>query len=548
MRKVFILMMPLFCFLFLMAGCSIMNPQNEMNALLFDCETELFSLRLGTAEEAREIAFAPLLTSGKIEDCTIEYDENVIDYDPVTGKMIAQGVGKTKIKATSGSKTVSVEVVVDSAIYCSSLTSQTLYIELGSMANLDVSKFVNAGYNMGFNYYNLSPDILSINEVGIIEPKVAGEAQIKVEAKGAVNQESASGYDPMFAIMTIVVIEPRTSLNLSILDSNMQELEYYVDDYGMKTYYVYSRRGERVYYTMKLSSDQSLVNCYFAEKSNIVDCLNLETTSLNTRLFAIASAYKFLSDGAVYQSFYVQDYGTDYMVQEVVERGLNFYYQRQSERICLKVYYESEYIDLNCGVFLDKNYTEYSNTNNALQYLLFSESEVFVQVKISSYCDQRFEIKQENLVAVLEDDGWIRVTAGDMAGLGKLEIISKDSAKTKVIYEFYTNLEADTIVTSLVNGGVVCCEPLENLLVKFNYAVYDKSGTLQQNQGLKIVFFDELGEVIDLGEKFNRLYVVAGNPSSCILEFNAEGVYNLRLMSSDENFLSEKITITILRK
>ena len=545
MRKIFMLVMPLFVLVFFACGCTTANSFDAPKSLLFDCDTELFNLRIGTAEEENEIAFAPLLTSGTLEDCLIEYDKNIIDYNPVTGKMVALNTGTTKIRATAGDKTVSVEVVVDKAVYCSSLETETVFVELGKPATLTPK--TNSGYNMGFEFYNLSPGIISIDEKGVIEPICTGIAQVKVVAKGALNKQNASGYEAVYCIIDIQVIEPRTTLELAILDENMQELEYTRDDYGMKNYTLFSSDDNKPLYFLKIYSDKSLVNCYFSDITTSAECTNLVEGSQNTRLYKDSQDYRYFQDGAIYLSFYALDCGRDYMAQEIVEQGLNFYYQRVTERICINVFRLNTENNFGVRLYEDEEMTtQYTSLNSDGLYYLYDDTEVFAKVIFDKYALNKYSYEAQNLNVTTTNDGTLKITRGDVAGVGYLTIKSADASEVEIVLGFCNMSNETTISTDSTPVVVLYTNGDEPATFETGYTVYSELGELVYSQNCEIVFLDDEGAEINLADGVLG-YTDVTYPS-LVIEFNEVGKYKFRLRSTTYGYLSSVITVYVFNE
>lgn len=545
MRKFYMLALPLFMLLFFTCGCNAVNPNDEVRVVAFNCDTELFTLKLGTAEETNEIALAPLLTNTTLEDCIIEYDSSIIEYNPATGVLKALNAGTTKIKATSGQKTASVEVVVDRAVYCTSIKSETCYVELGSTAKLTPK--VNASYNMGFTYDIISgEDILSIDADGTITPLAAGMAQIKVVAKTAVNRTLDGGYDSVWAVMTVHVVEPRTTLNLEILDENMHALPYTLDNYGIKNYTLYSTADNSIMYIMKLSSDQNLSNCFFSENTTANDCQNLIEGSKNTRLFSQLFNYSYFRDGYICQSFYALDCGKDYMQQSVIENGLNFYHQCLSQRICLNVYKETTPRDIAITLSTRDDFsTEYELKNSAGQYYLYEDADpVYVSVDINKYCLGGYTYTADNIEVTEIADGVLGITSGADFGAGSLTIMATDGSGVEIVIPFYNEREMLTIVTDADNVNLLYMERGSAVPFVANYTVYDGTGERLHTQMVELVFVDEDDNEIIVGD--DKISYCDFVYPSFVIEFCKEGKYNFRLRSVDYGYLSPLITVYVL--
>lgn len=545
MRKVYMLVLPLFIFMFFTCGCSVLNQSDDVpRTIIFDCTEELFNLRVGTADESNEIAFAPLLTNGTLEECKIEYNESIIDYNPVTGKMVALSEGKTKIRATSGEKTVSVEVVVDRAKYCTYLVDEVCYVELGKPAKFTPN--VNQHYNMGFQFDNFNPEILDIDNSGNITPKSTGTAKVKVVAKGSLNKNDITGYDSVYAVVTIHVVEPRTTLELAILDQDMQELDYYIDDYGIKNYTIYSTLDKSLRYTLRLSSDQSLANCYFSDKIMQGDCTNVVTGSNSPRLFETLKNYTTFSNGMIYQSFYAQDAGRDYIEQVILERGLNYFYETGSERICINVYQLATPHSVSAKLYSDADLTKYyslKNENN--EYYLFENesSLIYVDLLINRFCNIAYEYEAKNITVNLNDGGVLEVTNGAEVGSGSLTISMLDGSGVTLIILFYNEVETVTIRTDVDSVNLFYISAGETKTLSGEYLVCNSAGLSVYWQECEFVFLDECDEEITYSN--GEIGYRDSSATTFVIEFNKVGKYRFRLRSTQYGYLSQIITVYI---
>lgn len=122
MRKTFLFALPVLFVIALFCGCTYNLDDDSQNSFVFkfSCPKEI-TMKLGTIDQSNETASAPLYANFDLDECTLEYDKEIITYDINTGTITALKSGETKIKATAGQKTVSVNVVVQKAVYCSYL-------------------------------------------------------------------------------------------------------------------------------------------------------------------------------------------------------------------------------------------------------------------------------------------------------------------------------------------------------------------------------------------------------------------------------------------
>ena len=535
----FVFALPLLLIAFLFCGCGQDNTlQSSDYVVEFECP-EIINMRMGTTDTNNEVALAPLYSNVDLSNCIIEYDDSIISYDANTGIIRALKSGSTQIKVTAGDKVDIIDVVVDQAIYCTSLTfNATDKILLGKTAELKVN--TNAGYNMGLEYVSLDPDVLTIDENGIITPVSLGYATIKVIAKSAVDDYVDLGYRTIWATKTVQVVEERQQLNIEILDSNLEPLEYELDEYGIINYNLFSTPNQDLVYVIKLSSDKVFdSSCYVTESTTANDCTNTSGTA--KRLWSWTNNFENIvvdSNYTLYRPFYAVDSGVDYFQESVLEVGMNFNSTVKSQPIKINVYKQTQ--DLNYTVYQDETCdTEYNLMNTKNEYILDKSSKLFVKVNLDEFAIQNIDYDFNNINCEATKDGFL-ISSSGVVGSGYLVLQSVDGSNITKVIKFYNDVEnitiqvEDTSANLALNNGVAG--------FKTNYAVFDVDGNLLENQRCSIEFLDASGNEVTLSE--DTVIYEDVTYKSFTINFYKSGTYYFRLVS-ENGYLSQIITVSI---
>lgn len=535
----FVFALPLLLIAFLFCGCGQDNTlQTSDYVVEFECP-EIINMRMGTTDTNNEVALAPLYSNVDLSNCIIEYDDSIISYDANTGIIRALKSGSTQIKVTAGDKVDIIDVVVDQAIYCTSLTfNATDKILLGKTAELKVN--TNAGYNMGLEYVSLDPDVLTIDENGIITPVSLGYATIKVIAKSAVDDYVDLGYRTIWATKTVQVVEERQQLNIEILDSNLEPLEYELDEYGIINYNLFSTPNQDLVYVIKLSSDKVFdSSCYVTESTTANDCTNTSGTA--KRLWSWTNNFENIvvdSNYTLYRPFYAVDSGVDYFQESVLEVGMNFNSTVKSQPIKINVYKQTQ--DVNYTVYQDETCdTEYNLMNTENEYILDKTSKLFVKVNLDEFAIQNINYDFNNINCEATKDGFL-ISSSGVVGSGYLVLQSVDGSNITKVIKFYNDVEnitiqvEDTSANLTLNNGVAG--------FKTNYTVFDVNGNLLENQRCFIEFLDASGNEITLSE--DTVIYEDVTYKSFTINFYKSGTYYFRLVS-ENGYLSQIITVSI---
>ena len=550
MRKFYMMVFPLFLVVFLACGCATNRDADAMCE--FGCES-LITLKIGTAKASDSVAYAPLLTNTMIQYINIEYDKSIINYEPATGRIEALRAGSTMIKSTVNSKTKSIQVKVEQAIYCTYLQCADFAMEYGKTADMLSSNRnylkINKGYNMGYTFESLTPQILRIDPSGVITANSVGDGAIKIVAKTGVNPNTDTGYEILPKTIRVTVMERREDLSLTILNSNMDEVDYTLDEYGIKNYKLYSTSDNSIGYVLKITSDQSLDNCMFTEKSTFLDCDNLVANSTNKRLFVQNDGYTLATNQkAVFQGFYVVDCGTDVIQKGILDSGYNFYYDSLSERIKIQVFKLATDSDISAKVYNWECTDEYNLLNQDKQYCLYfsnddsKNSVVYVDPKISEFCNPRLTFESQNITVTQMDNGMLKVSYGQTVGVGKLIIKAMDGSGASKTVEFYNYKKAITITTTATQQSIIY---MHNGLATFSadYAVHDEAGKLIENQLIEFLFYDTNGDQVILGE--NKVASKDAMYPNFIIEFVKEGKYTVVLKAQGMEYYSELLYVYV---
>ncbi len=314
--KVSLLFLAPFILLFavLFVGC---GEERDPVSISFDCNSQI-NLKMGTLENA--LGNAPLITNYP-EGVEIRYDESVIDYDVITGVITPLGAGDTILAAQVEDQIATVRVVVEEAIYCTTLElSDTYRVKLNSSNSAAaIQPVLNTGYNMGLEFVSQTPSIFEVDENGVITPKATGTGTLKVIAKTGC---SGNTYGDIWETATIIVEDIATDYSVRILNSEYEPLDLVESADGYDYYELLTgEENARPQYIMEITSNISLKDTF----SNLVGVNDGDTAS--ARLFEFATdAYSVISqDGkTLYRPFYATTCGTDYFRFNLIDAALNY--------------------------------------------------------------------------------------------------------------------------------------------------------------------------------------------------------------------------------
>lgn len=550
MRKFCLMAFPLLLVVFLACGCSANRDADAMCE--FDCDS-VINLKLGTANTSDAVAYAPLSTNTMLHYINIDYDNTIINYEPVTGRVEALAAGSTRIKGTINGKTKSVQINVTQAIYCTSIKCTDFVMEYSKTADLFATDrnavVINDGYNMGFTFESLTPEILSVDGAGIVTAKAIGQGQINIYAKSGVSTNPNQLYDEIYQTINITVMNQRENLSLSILDSNLNELSYTMEN-DVKTYELYSTFAGNLKYILKISSDQSLKNCWFVESSTSADCINYVANSKNSRLVTQNQNYIRTDDPkVVYQIFSLVDCGVDSIRKNILDFGQNFYYESVSEQIKLRVYQQTLDSDILVNVYNADSTSESNIIDTEGRYCLYEEDTgslgALVKAKINNeLCDSTYTVSCDNVTVTALGDNKYLVTCGKSYGEGSLTIKANDGGGVKVI-KFYNYKVLTTIVVKSQPEVVLYAK--DNYYLSANYEVYDVAGNVVEGCKVEVIIYDsDKNLVSSQSDKVKSISVLYPN---FIVQFagveNDSVQYSVVLHAIDTGYYSDVINVLI---
>ncbi len=560
MRKIYLMMFPLFLVVFLTCGCAGNKDANAMCE--FDCDS-VITLKIGTANSSDAVAYAPLVTNTLVENLNISYDSSIIDYNIATGRIEALRSGTTRIKSTINDKTKSVQVNVEQAVYCTSLKCNDFVMEYGKTAELISGSrkafVVNSGYNMGYTFGSLTPQILSVDSDGVVTANAVGNGQIYVATCSGVNPLSPTKYDTAWATINVTVMERRADLSLEIYNSDMtQQITSEEDEDGNEFYTLYSSKDGSVSYNLKISSDQSLKDCLFTEKTTVADCINEISCSSNNRL-VVQGVYLLSQDQrTVYQSFKVVDCGTDAIQKGILESGQNFYYSSLSKRLNIRVYRQAIDSDISAKVYYSDCEKEYDLIDKIGQYCLYrgddsgkTDSVVYVVPKISKYCNPKCNIVYENLTVQQVENGMLKVSCGENSGVGTLTIISKDGggAKLKLTFCDYSIMQTTllTITTDAKQTTTLYFDKDGNATFGAKFEIHDEAGNIVTNRKVVLLLFDFDNKEVELSLPQVDYYDIVDKTFSIVFRDVGSNVlcYKVMLRTEDLSYCSDVMLVYI---
>ncbi len=504
MKKSWFIMAPfVLVFAFLFVGCAD-DSKSEMDAKLsFNCASEIV-MKYGTYLD--EPAYAPLITNIDINDLSVDYNKNIINYDIETGMITANSSGETTLIVKSGLRVATVNVNVVTANYCTNLTLSKKYVvKLNQGACEKITPEVNQNYNMGFEFKSYDPTVATIDENGVITPLQKGTAIIEVVAKNGINE---LGYTYIYKTATVVVEDVATEFNIEILDKDLNPLELIKAEQGFDYYELYSGDNAPLY-VLKYSSDISLKDKYLKIFNNN---LTQNNSGENSRLFTYdvgEAGYQIQSsneDGTVwYKPFYAVDSGIDFLQEILVDVALNYDNSIRSNLIKIKVYKSTT--TFNVTPYYDEKLTEpINNTPNENIELVFTNNQalVYFDIKVNEYANTDFYFSDlENVEITRNTDNLVTVkflNTGNYA----IVFVPKDNLDLIKIFNFavfekeYCN-EIVVAQTKLVLS--------KNEYQCVDFSVYNSAGEIEQeNGGVIAVAYDINGQLVTDTFEFKLIF------------------------------------------
>ncbi len=545
MRKTFLFALPVLFVIALFCGCTYNLDDDSQNSFVFkfSCPKEI-TMKLGTIDQSNETASAPLYANFDLDECTLEYDKEIINYDINTGTITALKSGETKIKATAGQKTVSVNVVVQKAVYCSYLfCSASEKISLEDTAQLNVK--TNQSYNMGIDYQSMDTSILTVDANGVITPLKSGTTSIKISAKTSINPSNSNGYSMTYTTTAVTVVEPRKELKIEILDSQKQPLSCSTDEFGVTNYNLISSNSKTPCYILKVSSDKSLKNAYITEETTSQDCTNVLGSSSRLWKFLENTQGYLIEDDVYLRPIYAVDCGVDYIQQGLLEVGLNYRSEIKSNLIKLNVYRVAQEGDISLTLYNDEScQNEYILKNNSNQYYLYeNDAPKFLKTTVSPYCLKPISYVSDN-VTCQQVEGGLLVSIGGQVGGGTITFYINDGSGYSITIHFYNDITSQVILVdcedvvniSLNDGGVA------NFFAY--YSVKNENGENALSQHCQICFVDENYQIVNYDE--DTILYQDISTSTFTIDFLKTGQYRVCLASVMEGYLSKIITINVL--
>lgn len=403
-----VLLTPFFAFLaFFFVACTPDN-KSEINAgenvYPTSCRFENNDLVTLYSNDRNNQTNVPLIVEGQGITIlpTINYNNQIIEYDVETGRITAIAPGQTSIVVSYQTskdvyKQIFLNVVVKKSVFAQRVVlfqkydfklSQTV---VGSQISAQEIITTSLGeYTGQLVYESLTPSIFSVDETGVVVPSSVGVGQIRVSA--------VSGYDATTDTYTyvsstadVVVSEPIEWLSLDIVDS----------DYNTLTSISANSKIYNLYYGKKFGSN--VENKYYfklqcSEKIPAILGKDCDTSNLvvDGRSLHEASGGDPADEGRTYYiPFTVRDAGFEIVTYSCLDLGLNYAKNVYSNQVSFYSFAYMSELDVSCIAYAgEENIVENmytvepsSGTGEYTLYLLGGEEDDKLLGRTAGYTD-----------------------------------------------------------------------------------------------------------------------------------------------------------------
>ena len=240
-QKRMFLAVPFMIIICLLCGCVDVKTDATNFVCYFENKNEV-NLVLNTPQSS---VIRQLIMKGDMpDDFAVEFDEKVIDYNYLTGKITAVGIGSTEILISftlNGKKeTTSLPVSVVSAVFAEDMDiTKDKVVLLNNGKSYNISKNIsisNSGYNLPIEYLSLNNDIFSVDNNGNITPISVGEATLTIKAIENYSKEE-SAFSFITKTVQVEVVQEDLMFDLELFDNNFKSLTDNTMFYGNENFY-----------------------------------------------------------------------------------------------------------------------------------------------------------------------------------------------------------------------------------------------------------------------------------------------------------------------
>ena len=496
-----------------LVGCGEKTTTDD-TTLLFGCDSQI-TIRMGTLDA--ESASAPLITNSD-DEIKLSYNSDIINYDLDTGVITALEAGSTTLLAKVDDKIASVQVVVEKAIYCTSLqVSTTYYLKLnGNKQTEAIIPIANTGYNMGFEFESLSPNIVTVDANGVLTPVSVGEGVIRVKAK---NECLGYDYGYITATANVIVEENATQFDIQLLDSNRNPLELIPSEQGYDYYQLNNYNVSDDFYILKITSNIPMNNKYQSLIETHFDGNN-DTSSFDFN--AELQRYNILSaDGKTwYRPFYAVRSGLVYLQISLDDFGLNYFNTLLSNILKINIVEPVTEINIVSSI-ANNDDTVYLDNGIAEFDIKVDTGNISTEFSITTSADLSYSIEGNT--------AHIKATK---VGNYKITFFILDSCNISKEYNFSVRLKN--------LGFAINVDKTEIVIEKGSFDVIYFTGIDDTLDSVFVVFLDDEGNEITEPDGIN--YSLMSN--NIYIEGQLEGTYYLKLKNK-AGLESQIITILI---
>ena len=535
-QKRIFLAVPFMIIICLLCGCVDTKTDAANFECYFENNTEV-NLVINTPQSS---VIRQLVIKGELpNDFAVEFDENIIDYNYLTGEITAVGVGNTDIKVSytlnSEKQVISLPVKVSSAVFAEDITSskdKIVLLENGETYDIKSDVFVsNSNYNLSVEYFSSNEDIFSVDDNGNITPNSVGEATLIVKAIENYSKEEAT-FSFITESITVEVISNNFVTDLSLYDKNLKPLTesmlFYGNDnfyYGVLTVENFASDVEVNLDETSLASFEILEDKKYADGNQIfipIEPLNYGEKDLvfNITLSADNGVLSFDTFPKTVTCFAYADENlysvktTNYLTTDELASGEFLTLDLESEN--------GKYLLYKLGGSLNDKIEGHNNKNYFYALILFD--------KINQYCYNKIALSCEDSSVKIErlSDNVYYVEAA-MCGTANINICANDGSNFSAIitfdveevdassFEFYAENKISLILgeNESVNLAVTNVEPA--------YATTSCEVNIQSESVCPVV----------LGEDKTTIYAVeAGN---CFVSVTFDGMTRTYSVSVSES-------------
>lgn len=483
MKKIQVLLLP--CFLFIVClffGCNNVGDITETDNQIYPtlCKFSDNSLVELSTNDKNKTAVVKLEIVGDsiTVQPTISYNENIISYNIETGEIVAKQVGTTNIVALYQTSKNNIRQAILPVSVTETNFAHSIYVEDSYSFKLTTpavsakinpivytSELNDLGYSLGLTFESLTPEIFTVDNEGFVLPCSLGTGLLKITAISGYN-EVTDTYTYMSVTTSIVVEAPVSVFELSVVDKNLNPIQYDITDDNMLVYNLYygKKFGETTenFYYFKITCDKILSKCVISKF-----CETFNTVNTNSVIHKILPGGE-SSDGGkiIYIPFNVCDSGSENIYFVNYDVALNYAKNLSSNivKVCPIAYMSELYVS--CVSFAgDSNVYENlyevepdPETGNWKLYILGGTDTDKLKGQEDGYT-QYVNLKFNNINPYALNMVTVEQESGILSNYNFLEYVLTIEAKQKGITQVLITAEDESGWYQLLNFEVVYLSP-----------------------------------------------------------------------------------------